>query len=221
MRRRLFNRCRGGIARPAGLFLLASVLLLSAALVPAIALGDLHRNPANASSLLSEPIEDLRYDYAKRCLRNSQPGTRALEGWLERNWRGVSWGIMRCEKLGPHNFSLHSEGRALDWHLDAGVPAQRRAAMRLIDLLLAPDRDGNEAALARRMGVQGLIFNCHSWFGYGDRLGRYSYCFGRNGKRRNHLDRTAAHMDHVHIELNWPGARKRTSFWRSPLAVRP
>ncbi len=85
-------------------------------------------------------------------------------------------------------------------------------------MLLAPDSNGNEAALARRMGVQGIIFNCHQWFGYGDSLGPYSYCYRRDGKLRRHLDRTAAHRDHVHIELNWAGALKRTSFWRSPFA---
>jgi hypothetical protein len=85
-------------------------------------------------------------------------------------------------------------------------------------MLLATDSDGNEAALAPRMGVQGIIFNCHAWFGYGDQLGPYSYCYRRDGKLRKHLDRTQAHRDHVHIELNWAGALKRTSFWRSPLA---
>ena len=51
-----------------------------------------------------------------------------------------------------------------------------------------------------------------------EELGRYSYCFKRNGHRRNDLDRTQAHRDHVHIELNWPGAREQTSFWRSPVS---
>ena len=178
----------------------------------------LHGNPANDPRLLPRPIEPSRYDYARRCLAHPQPGTVALERWLDRHFRGVSWGIMRCEKLGPGNFSLHSEGRALDWHLDAGVPAQRRAAARLIGLLLAADRDGNRTALARRMGVQGLIFDCRAWWAGQERLGRYEYCYTASGHRRRHLDRTEAHMNHIHIELDWAGARLRTSFWRSPLA---
>jgi hypothetical protein len=68
------------------------------------------------------------------------------------------------------------------------------------------------------MGVQGLIFNCRDWWSGQSGLGRYSYCYRSNGKRKRGLDRTQAHMDHVHIELNWPGARKRTSFWGSPAA---
>lgn len=208
-----FVRNRLGV-RAASLVALACGL----ALVPGVARAVVTTNPANRPVLLSEPIEDSHYDGAKRCMRNPKPGTLALQSWLQRHWRGVSWGIVRCSKLGPRDYSVHSDGRALDWHLDAGVPAQRHAAMRLIDMLLAADRDGNETALARRMGVQGVIFNCRQWFGYGGHLGPYSYCFRRDGKRRKHLNRTLAHRDHVHIELNWAGARKRTSFWRSPLA---
>lgn len=180
----------------------------------------LRGNPANDPRLLRLPIEPSRYDYARRCLAHPQPGTVALERWLGRHFRGASWGIMRCEKLSPANFSLHSEGRALDWHLDAGVPSQRRAAARLIGLLLAADRDGNRTALARRMGVQGLIFDCRAWWAGQERPGRYDYCYAASGHRRRHLDRTEAHMNHIHIELDWAGARRRTSFWRSPLARR-
>jgi hypothetical protein len=197
---------------------LAVTGLCLVAVTPALGQAPIITNPANRPVLLTEPLEDLHYDDAERCLANPQRGTLALQSWLQRHWRGVSWGIMRCEKLSPHHYSLHSEGRAIDWHLDAGVPGQRHAAQRLIEMLLALDSAGNEAALARRMGVQGLIFNCRQWFGYGDDLGPYSYCYRRDGKRRKHLNRTLAHRDHVHIELNWAGAHKRTSFWRSPLA---
>ena len=77
--------------------------------------------------------------------------------------------------------------------------------MHLIHVLLEEDRNGEPFALARRMGVQGLIFNCKSWYG-GD-LGPYSACYKDNGKRDPDVDRTTAHKDHVHLELNWPGAR--------------
>ena len=90
--------------------------------------------------------------------------------------------------------------------------------MRLIHLLIESDRNGEPFALARRMGVQGLIFNCKSWYG-GD-LGPYSACYKDNGKKDPDVDRTTAHKDHVHLELNWPGARKKTSFWKSKFAPR-
>ena len=168
-------------------------------------------NPADKLAAL--PIDPMQYDYAKKCLKKPQPGMLAHQSWLEQHSAGVSWGIMRCEKLSKHNYSLHSEGRAIDWHLDAHVPAERAAAMRLIDLFLAPDKLGNPFALARRMGVQGLIFNCRAWWG-GPTLVPYAPCYDDKGKRVK-IDDTTAHRNHVHIELNWAGARMQTSFWKS------
>ena len=199
------RRSRAATALGLVLVCLAALALpASAGLVP---------NPANDPALLAEPIEDYGYDDADRCVKAAQPGTRALLGWLSRNVRGESWGTVRCEKWGPNEFSVHAEGRAIDWHLDARKPKERRAAMRLIDTLLATDNNGNEHALARRMGVQGIIFDCRSWWSGMDEMGEYSACEGNEKP-----DPTTAHRDHVHIELNWDGARKQTSFWGGPAA---
>jgi hypothetical protein len=175
--------------------------------------GHLGRNPANLPKLIDKPIEDLNYDRARHCQQGDRPGAVALARWLESHTRGELWGIYRCEKWGKHSASVHAEGRAIDWRLDAGVTKEKRAAMHLIHLLMESDRNGQQFALARRMGVQGLIFNCKSWFG-GD-LGPYSACYRENGKKDPDVDRTTAHKNHIHIELNWAGARKKTSFWRS------
>jgi len=189
---------------------------LAAMLASGIALarpyGKVSRNPAD--KLASLPIEDYKYDHARRCRKRPMAGTLALQHWLERKWRGVSWGIVRCERLGRRNYSLHAEGRALDWHLDVHDAADRRAARRLILTLLATDKMGNPHALARRMGIQEIIWSCRSWWAGTDRMGRYSYCYGRNGKRRKRFDDTQAHRNHVHIGLNRAGAKERTSFWR-------
>lgn len=182
---------RGG-GRRATTLLIGAVAALALAFA-ATALGALSPNPADHPRLLDKPLERFRYDYATGCRQGARKGTRALRAWLEGNVRGSSWGINRCE---------------------------RRAARRLIRTLLATDARGRPHALARRMGIQGWIFNCRQWFGSSNGLGPYSYCFRPNGKRRRNLNRTQAHMDHVHIELNWRGARMRTSFWRSPPAVR-
>ena len=171
-------------------------------------------NPANDPELLNAPLEEGEYDYAHACRRKPQPGTLQLEAWVGRHFPGESWGIVRCEKLSKHSRSLHSEGRALDWRLNARNKAERRAAYALIDLLLAPDSLGNEHALARRMGVQEIIFNCQSWWSGGDGLGPYSAC------RRKQVDPTTAHRDHVHIGLSNAGAALETSFWLSSLAGR-
>lgn len=168
-------------------------------------------NPANR--LASLPIDDYRYDRATDCKERPAKGTLALQRWLEANAAGVSWGIMRCEKWGRNSASLHAEGRAIDWHLDARNRKQRRAANRLIKLLLATDRRGNSHALARRMGIQEIIWNCRSWWSGSSGMSKYSVCFKDNGKRRRNVNFTAAHKDHVHFGLSRRGAKMRTTFW--------
>ena len=181
-----------------------------ALVLPAVAtaLPSLKANPAN--KMLERGIDPIRYDRATRCNGGKVfAGTTAMVSWLQRNASGTSWGAYRCEKWGKGEASIHSAGRAIDWH-----PSSKAAGMALVKLLLAPDKDGNAAALARRMGVQGLIFDCKSWFGGWDgELGKYSYCYTKRGKRKKGLNPTAAHMDHVHIELNKLGAAKKTTFW--------
>jgi hypothetical protein len=159
-------------------------------------------------------IDDYAYDPAKECRKRPTPGALALVEWLERNAGGLSWGILRCERWGKGRASLHAEGRAVDWHLDSARPSDRREARRLIDLLLATDTAGNPHALARRMGIQEIIWNCRSWWSGSERMEPYSACFTEKGKPRKHVDRTTAHRDHIHFGLSWAGARKRTSFWR-------
>jgi hypothetical protein len=196
------------------------LVLCACALVSVLgasALAGLRPNPANDPRLLNEPMDSYRYDYAERCRTKVPPGVRAMQRWLEDNVRGQTWSIIRCEPLGD-GLSVHSEGRAIDWALDAKVRRERRTARRLIRTLLRADANGYAHALALRMGVQGLIYNCKQWYGNAKKLQPYSYCYKPNGKRRRNLNRTAAHMDHVHIELNSPGAREKTSFWQSPMA---
>jgi hypothetical protein len=190
------------------------LLLLGVALLLACAAGYAHAwpNPADDPRLLNAPIEGDRYDYAHKCGPHSTPGIRRLTRWVDRHFRGDYWGVYRCEKLGHGTKSLHSEGRALDWRLDAGRKREKRQANFLIERLLATDENGNAHALARRMGVQEIIFNCKSWFSGADRMSPYSACEG------GHTDRTTAHKNHIHIGLNTQGARAKTSFWKSPLA---
>ena len=71
---------------------------------------------------------------------------------------------------------------------------------------------GNEHALARRMGIQEIIWNCRSWWSGATGMDPYSLCFDRKGKRVETSD-TLAHRDHIHIGLSRAGARMRTSFW--------
>ena len=169
------------------------------------------KNPADA--LADLPIEESEYDPATRCTKKAKPGMTALIDWLGDNAKGVFWGTYRCEKWGPKSASLHAEGRAVDWHLDVDVPADRREAKRLIALLLAPDKLGQPQALARRMGVEEIIWDCGYWSAGMDTFRNYSPCLSKRGRVRRHVNKTIAHRDHLHIGLTKAGAAKKTSFW--------
>ena len=195
-------------------------LLCAAAVLPAAAfavpelpavLPPVAHNPADRLTKL--PIEPSVYDVATHCTSRPKPGMTRLVAWLGRNAAGQSWGTYRCERWGKHSASLHAEGRAVDWHLDVRDPAQRKAGTALIRLLLAPDQAGNPQALARRMGVEELIWDCGYWGAGGAQFSKYSVCFSRGGKRKRHVEPTAGHLDHIHIGLSKAGAAARTSFW--------
>jgi len=168
-------------------------------------------NPADR--LLAVPIEDPAYDPATRCTKSPRPGMVALQRWLEANVRGESWGTYRCEKWGKRQASLHAEGRAIDWHLEASKPGHRREAERLARLLLAPDSLGNPQALARRMGIAEMIWDCGYWAAGMTAFKKYDACFNKHGTRRKRVDPTVAHRNHIHIGLTKAGAARRTSFW--------
>jgi hypothetical protein len=168
-------------------------------------------NPADA--LADLPIEDSIYETASRCKNRRNDGITALANWLAGNTRGVFWGSYRCEKWGKNSASLHAENRAIDWHLDVAVKADRKAADKLIRLLLAPDKLGNPQALARRMGVEELIWDCGYWGAGMSAFTPYSVCYKPNGRKRKRFDKTAAHQDHIHIGMTKAGAKGRTSFW--------
>ncbi|HEX8087043.1 MAG TPA: hypothetical protein VF529_22385 [Solirubrobacteraceae bacterium] len=173
-------------------------------------------NPANR--LAGTEIDPIEYDAARRCTpKAARPGMDAMVAWLQRNARGVFWGSYRCETWGKGSASLHAENRAIDWHLDAYDAADRAAAAKLIALLLAPDSAGNKFALARRMGVQEIIWDCSYWGAHPpagmEQFKKYDACFKRDGRPDKKVDRTTAHRDHVHLGMSKAGALGRTSFW--------
>jgi hypothetical protein len=198
------------------LLALLALLLLAAPAAGIVTLPEIPQPVAGnpADRLLAEPIEDSLYEPARRCRKGRRPGLEALTRWLEANARGESWGSYRCEKWGKGSASLHAENRALDWHLDAAVRADRREAERLIALLLAPDAAGNAQAFARRMGVEELIWDCGYWSAGMTEFSRSSVCYSKRGTLRRRFDTTAAHRDHLHIGMTRDGAMGRTSFWR-------
>jgi hypothetical protein len=152
----------------------------------------------------SGPVDAYRYDYAHGCTTGPSAGAKALLAWLKKNFQGSSDGIYNCRKVrgSTKSFSLHAEGRAVDYHENAGTRAGKAIGDKIVATLLARDRAGNANALARRMGVQEIIWNRHIWTADHAKQGMQPY------------DGVDPHTSHVHIGLNWPGARLQTSFWR-------
>jgi hypothetical protein len=150
------------------------IALATAGAALAAPYGGVVRNPAD--KLASKPIDDYRYDHAKRCVKHPR---RARWRW----WTGWSTTAAECSGL--------------------------------ILMLLATDKAGNPHALARRMGVQEIIWDCRSWWSGADRMGPYSVCYDSKDRKKKHVDETLGHLNHVHLGLSLRGARMQTSFWRS------
>jgi hypothetical protein len=187
------------------------LLLLAALLAPQAANADA-TNPLTAqlTRFSAQPLDAYRYDWARKCTGHAQPGALALQDWLGAHVPGVSWGIYSCRKIRiGSTLSLHAEGRAVDWHLNAFSAADRATANRLIAAFLAPDAAGNPGALARRMGIQEVIWNCRIWSANQPAAGMRPY----NGCRPG-VSKTNEHKDHLHIGMNWRGAKSQSSFWR-------
>jgi len=195
---------------------LAVVVAALAATFAAPALGEQAVRPAFAPQQLDPtekrhggtPLPDeLRWQSPDGCDRGrfrGRTGTRRLYEFIEHWWPWVeNWGYgsRRCRD------SLHDEGRAVDVHLDVRVRKDRRAAHEIKRFFLGKDSDGETWAMARRFGIQELIYNCHIWTSTYASSGwrRYSRCDDPGSSY------TLKHKDHVHIGQSWHGARKKTS----------
>jgi len=184
--------------------------------LPAEPLAPMKGNPANRLARLAP--DAIEYDHARGCKPKERPGTVRFVRWMQRNVRGVFWGSYRCGKWGEGEASLHAENRAVDWHLDASSATDRRAARTLIRLLLAPDTVGTPHALARRMGIEEIIWDCSYWGAGMTQFKPYSPCFNEHGDPRKRVNKTVAHRDHIHFGLTKAGAAARTTFWRAVAA---
>ena len=115
-----------------------------------------------------------------------------------------SYGI--ATSCAPGDVSEHHEGRAFDWKMDATNSAQAAEVKSLLDWLLAPDKAGNQAAMARRLGIMYIIW---------DRKILGTYRLSDGWRDYNGAD---PHTSHVHFSLSWAGAQKRTSYWTGTVA---
>jgi hypothetical protein len=195
-------RSRPTTARPLLVLALCALFVTAFMGVALAGKATLSPNPANDPGLIKAKLDPNRYDGAGGCVRRDPKGMKRLIKFMKRTTKkSAIYGTIRCDG------GVHGTGRALDWMLDARKRKEKRMAMTVINTWFAKDNRGRANALARRMGVQLVIYNC-KWWQAGDRgWSPYSACGGKNP------DPTQGHIDHIHIELTQPAAKLRTSYW--------
>lgn len=142
------------------------------------------------------------YDPQNTCYDTAQPGVVGFRDIVLGTFptTGDS-GLLRACSVGGR--SEHEEGRARDWKVSVGDPADVASVEKVMDWLFAT-RGGHKWAYARRLGIMYIIFNSRKWGAYKAEEGwRPHPCSGD----------TDCHRDHVHFSFRWEGARKQTSWW--------
>jgi hypothetical protein len=137
-----------------------------------------------------------------------QRGTRKLVALLKRTYPDVyAGGAYACGTDG--SVSEHYDGRASDWMASVKNKKQHAEALALLNWLLKPDAQGNDYAMARRLGVMYLIYDNRIWGSWDRAWAPYNNC----AKHKQAAYDNSCHRTHVHISLTWNGAMGRTSFW--------
>ena len=143
------------------------------------------------------------YQEGTRCLTENQPGAVAFAKLLNSTYGTRTYGILRkCA-------AEHGEGRALDWMINASNKDQLALANALTRWLVAPDAQGRPGAMARRFGINYIIWNRQQWKAWAPERGWTNY-YG-----------VSPHTDHIHFSFNWDGAYKRTSWWSGVAVTTP
>ncbi|MFZ0325527.1 MAG: hypothetical protein WAN48_15515 [Actinomycetes bacterium] len=182
------------------------LVALLAQVLPLLVLEPAHATvPVPVTPALGKAIEDFApYQGGVKCDLVDRPGAKKIASLIRATYGadesiGISYNA--CYTVSEHN-----EGRALDWMIDTTNRADMAKAKAFLGWLLGPDKYGNKAAMARRLGVMYIIFNRRMWRAYSPRgWGDYT---GTN-----------PHTDHMHISLSLDGSTGRTSFWTDqPLA---
>jgi peptidoglycan hydrolase-like protein with peptidoglycan-binding domain len=143
------------------------------------------------------------YQRGTLCLTKTQPGVLAFAKLLNATYGTHVYGTLRtCA-------AEHGEGRALDWMLDANKPDQLALGNALTRWLAAPDSQGRPGAMARRFGINYIIWNRQQWNAWTPDMAWKAY-YG-----------TSPHTDHIHFSFNWDGALENTSWWTGRAVTRP
>ncbi|MFC7491579.1 MULTISPECIES: peptidoglycan-binding protein [unclassified Knoellia] len=136
-----------------------------------------------------------KYQEGYRCLSGDLPGPTAFAQLLNGHYGRHVYGINRtCA-------AEHGEGRALDWMVNAYSADGLALGNAITRWLSAPDAQGRPGAMARRFGINYIIWNRQMWRAYDPARGWAPY------------SGVSPHTDHIHISFTWDGAYKRTSWW--------
>ena len=162
------------------------------------------------------------YEPETGCHAGVQPGILSLVSDTLRPAYGGTAGEYLTERACGERSSGHEEGRALDWMVDARVPAQYATAKAFLDWLLATDEHGNRHAMARRLGVTYVLYNNQMWRAYRADEGWMPQRFaGADCATLDSSYATKCHRDHIHLSMSWSGALKKTSYWTAQLPPPP
>lgn len=161
---------------------------------------------------LPRSIEPLaRYVPQESCDPVTRWGTSNLQRLLSRTYPGTWFGsIYPCGSNG--SVSEHYEGRSLDWGVSVRNATQYAYARTVIGWLMATDRYGHKYAIARRLGIQYLIYNGKIWGSWGG-WEQYNGCATKTSRGYDNY----CHRDHMHFSLSWNGANGAVSFWTKKL----
>jgi hypothetical protein len=183
---------------------------LAAALLALLTLIGLGATTASAAVVYPGPVDPYAsYQGEDGCRAHPMKGTTLLAAWIDKKFDGgAARATMRsCSS----SVSEHQDGRAIDWSMDAAKAADRDEVDRFLAKLFATDADGEEHALARRMGIMYVIWNDHmypAWNGFEPERYLSSSC-----KSRKRCSTTLRHRDHLHISLTRKGGKGRTSWY--------
>ncbi|MBM6402956.1 peptidoglycan-binding protein [Phycicoccus sp. CSK15P-2] len=141
------------------------------------------------------------YQKGTRCLNESQPGPVAFAKLLNATYGSHTYGVLRkCDQE-------HGEGRALDWMLDARRSGDLAIGNTVTRWLAAPDSQGRQGAMARRFGINYIVWNRQIWKAWAPERGWQAYTG------------SSPHTDHIHLSFTWDGAYQRTSWWTGTAVV--
>jgi hypothetical protein len=161
-----------------------------------------------------------RYVPETTCDPHIRPGTRKLATLLAHTYAAYGathWAsTYACGTDGSP--SEHYDGRAIDWMVDIHNTKQHAAATAFLAWLLAADKAGDAAAMARRLGVMYVIYDNRMWGSWGGGWEDYNGCEAKKMQAAAYAN--SCHRTHVHISLSWDGAYGRTSYWTKKVATR-